>query len=287
MAARGVALDRVLDLLEWEPTGREEEHLDTGLWAVHRGDWLIICAAGWEYMELLTEDHAKALSKTAPTLYWWGDDTPMRSGLEEFADGTSRWLVDYRGTHGVSTPTVRGEPPDALEEARAGQQARQDAEGEDADVDHLYEIPHVLGELLTDFRHDDGDLPDGERRFILLRPRADPPDAEKSFRPIEERLQHGPLTLRLFGSESYGLQLELTASAAVQGVVLRQIDRDGDQVRNIREFAADLTLEAGASRDWWTAPRGGMTEYRLTLAGEAKALVLGARRPRPWWRFWN
>lgn len=292
LGVRGLELGRVLEVLDWEPTGAEEGLMETGLWAVRRGAWVVVCASGWEYMTLLAEEHGASLSKEAPALFWQGDDSSMVSSLVAYESGQETWSLFYDGQNGVSSPEVSEGEPEAVRLAVAQQQELQD--DAESDVDYLYESAHVAGDLLTGFRHDEGEPPDGEPLYLQLRPRTDPPGAKRSFRTLECSTRVAGVTLRVSGSDAYGLRATLTSEAAVEEVTLRQVDRNAEGgIASIREFAEGLTLAQGESKSWWAAREGAGTTWMLSVAGKAGEVSFedqakeSAKKKAAWWRFWE
>lgn len=131
----------------------QEEVYDPGLYAVAVGDWFVVIGDGSDFMDLVGRDQAIALSKHAPAVYFFTDDAPMCAEITSFVAGQPAWTVSYDGSGGVSTPTLEGIVPTAVQSILAEARKEQNAAG--PDVDHMYDVAANLGRALVGFRHDE------------------------------------------------------------------------------------------------------------------------------------
>src|SRR5258708_6265542 len=75
-------------------------------------------------------------------------------------DGHRLWEVGHEADKGIANLDVEGAPPAALREIEARLRAEQDeAGGENADVDAIFDIPVELAFACSGYRHDSGQFP--------------------------------------------------------------------------------------------------------------------------------
>lgn len=140
---------------------------DPGLYAVSMpGGWLVVIGDGWDFMNTVQEEHARALSKGTEALHFYCDDTSMGALLKAFCDGKEVWSLEHDGSNGPGTPVVTGKAPAVVGEIIAKCQAEQRASGR-KDVDYVYDAAPEIGRVLTGFRHDQT-LGNGEHLPILV-----------------------------------------------------------------------------------------------------------------------
>jgi hypothetical protein len=136
---------------------RSEPAYDPGLYggALPCG-WYLVLGDGWDYRDLVEEQHAAALSRAGgDTLYFCTDDGSMCTRLACYESGKAVWSITYDGADGVSEPQVEGVPPGLAELLAELQERQRRAGGSAAEVDHLYELTAEVGRRLLDFRHDE------------------------------------------------------------------------------------------------------------------------------------
>jgi hypothetical protein len=118
-------------------------------------DWYLIVAEGAEH-PYLAPAIATHVSAACELLTCTVEEHVMFSQASGWRDGRLVWSVTHRGEDGPVGLDVTGDPPSDLAGIRARFEARQAAEGgADADVDHLFEIPVVLVQQFTGFKHDE------------------------------------------------------------------------------------------------------------------------------------
>ncbi len=95
---------------------------------------------------------------------------PMVSQVIHRHGNGSSWSVAHVSEHGLFDLKVEGTPPDFFETIKAKQIAEQNAENEaDAlNVDHIFDVPILLAEHVTGFRHDRYELESGVPNFTIL-----------------------------------------------------------------------------------------------------------------------
>jgi hypothetical protein len=117
--------------------------------------WYLAIGDGCDYMDQLEEHQAATLSRVGETLFFYTDDAPMCTRLASYGNGSLVWAITYDGSNGVGEPEIEGDPPpcafDLLTKVRNEQE---EAGGQKAGVDHIYELTAEVALTLIGFRHD-------------------------------------------------------------------------------------------------------------------------------------
>lgn len=164
IAVRGRDRDDVLARLKCVVTTQHDEAVyDTGLYALDVNGWVFVIGDGWDYMDLVKREQASLLSNRGEALFFYTDDSAMAAELTAFAAGQQTWSIVYDGSQDERVPRLDGDVPTAVKTALAAARKEQAAAtGDDADVDHIYDVPPTVALELTGFRHDQT-LSSGER----------------------------------------------------------------------------------------------------------------------------
>jgi hypothetical protein len=152
IAVRGGTRDAVCSAIGLQPTGQKEEEPESD----------IVCTdlpAGWFLVlfnrEELANDVLKSLSKTGEVVYCFVEDHVMYSTAASWSNGKQNWRVSHDGQDETRLDLkVEGEPPAEFERIRKKLFAEQEAAGDDADVDYVYDLPAELAKHVVGFRHD-------------------------------------------------------------------------------------------------------------------------------------
>ena len=87
----------------------------------------------------------------------------MASAAFMYVNGVKTWDVTHESEKGLYNISTEGCPPIALQAIQAELKAAQDADGGDeADVDHIFDVPVALAAALCGYRHDRVALVSGE-----------------------------------------------------------------------------------------------------------------------------
>jgi hypothetical protein len=114
--------------------------------------WLIILAKDFNYP---TPRRMAAVSAGGMALACSIDERVMYSVARLYEEGRAVWSVDHNGGEkGLYHLDVAGDPPPELAAIRARATVEQDAEGEDADVDVVFDVPTELSLALCGYRFD-------------------------------------------------------------------------------------------------------------------------------------
>jgi hypothetical protein len=162
LATKGKPPETVLAELGLRATGVEGIAGESpALGATTATDWYLIVLDAAEH-RLIGADVVARLSRGCEVLTCTVEEHVMFSQATGWRDGREEWRVTHRGEDGPVGLDARGDLPVPFPAIRDELTARQAAEGgADADVDHLFDIPVVLVQAFTGFRHDE-DGPDGE-----------------------------------------------------------------------------------------------------------------------------
>ena len=143
-------------LLQVAPQGVRSDLPETDLWANGApDDWHVVGADGWKHVDRFVDDKlVSELSKGARVVRCFVDEHSMQSEASEWADGKVLWTVRHDSAQGASHLDATGELPPEFETLRDTALEVQKADGDDADVDHLFGVPQELAEARTGFQAD-------------------------------------------------------------------------------------------------------------------------------------
>ena len=152
LATRGLGPDGACARLGLQFTGESEVVPESPLSGLALGDWFIVFANDFSFVGSLPLD---ALSRSADVLTCSIEEHVMVSVAEGWADGKCYWRVTHDSRQGLEHVNATGQLPSVFSSILADQRAEQTrAGGLTADVDHLFDVPVLLGYELTGFRHD-------------------------------------------------------------------------------------------------------------------------------------
>lgn len=155
-AVREEAAEQFLQELGLSATGEAEElpeapismaRLDTG--------WRVIWSNEYAWPLLHPEQLAR-LSLHRDILLCLVEEHVMASSAELWSGGRRIWWLSHEGEGGPRGLDVDGEPPECTAAIRDDMEKAQLADGgDDADVDHIFEIPLQVARRLVGFKHDE------------------------------------------------------------------------------------------------------------------------------------
>jgi hypothetical protein len=117
----------------------------------------------------LGADILTKLSSMAEVVYCFVEDHVMFSRASGWKDGKFLWSVTHDCEKGNYHLEIKGDAPLSLKGIRAKLVSEQDeAGGEKADVDYVYDAPAELAKDLTGFRHDQGMPGMNDKPFQVL-----------------------------------------------------------------------------------------------------------------------
>ena len=160
---------KLLERLALSPTGETEEFpeslistakLDTG--------WRVIWYNKYGCPFLRPEDLGE-LSKEQDVLMCLVEEHAMASSSEFWSGGNRMWWISHEGENGPKGLATDGDLPACFPSIRRELEEAQRVDGgDDADVDHIFEIPLKVAQSLVGFKHDE-DCPHlVEEEFVVL-----------------------------------------------------------------------------------------------------------------------
>jgi hypothetical protein len=110
----------------------------------------------------------------------------MASSSELWSGGTRTWWISHEGIDGPKGLDFSGALPDNFQQIKSEMEAKQKQEGgKKAEVDYLFEIPLLIAESITGFKHDE----------------VCPHVVGNQFKIMKKKSQQGGLFSRLFGKK--------------------------------------------------------------------------------------
>ena len=142
--------------------------------AMSDAGWYIIVADYAEH-QLISAAVVERLSTDCDVLTCTVEEHVMISEATGWRNGRRLWSVTHRAEARALDIDAEGELPPEFESIRDDFTGRQEAAGgADADVDYIGEIPVVLAQRFTGYKHDEISKPFGGRGFEVLE-QIDPP----------------------------------------------------------------------------------------------------------------
>ncbi|MBW8910456.1 MAG: hypothetical protein JF564_00815 [Sphingomonas sp.] len=171
MGFQNVSKDQLLEQLGLTETGEEgyfEEVAKPYAYAELPGGWLILFVDDFDWAD---PQRVVELSEHGLVIGCQFNDKSMMGSVVSAAEkGGALWQVSHRPDyepHSAYHLDVKGDPPPALTALRDRHVRDQDEEGgEDAGVDHIFEVPLELAKQVCGFRYDES-----EHRFKGAQPK--------------------------------------------------------------------------------------------------------------------
>ena len=160
---------KLLERLALFPTGETEEFPESLISAAKLGTgWRVI----WynEYgCPFLRPEELGDFSKEQDILLCLVEEHVMASSSEFWSAGKRIWWISHEGENGPKGLATDGDLPTCFPSIRRELEEAQLADGgDDADVDHIFDIPLKVAQLLVGFKHDE-DCPQlVEEKFVVL-----------------------------------------------------------------------------------------------------------------------
>ena len=147
---------RFLERIGLSPTGKSEEFpespvssakLDTG--------WRLIWVNDYA-CPFLDPKALRETSSQTTLLVCHVEEHVMASSSELWIDGQRRWWISHEGENGPKGLDADGDLPECFPAITSELEECQQAEGGDAaEVDHLFDIPLKVAQVLVGFKHDE------------------------------------------------------------------------------------------------------------------------------------
>lgn len=181
LATKGKPSETVLAELELRATGVEGIAGDSAaVGTTTTSGWYLIVLDEAEH-RLIGDAVIARLSRGCEVLTCTVEEHVMFSQATGWHDGRELWRVTHRGEDGPVGLDTRGDLPAQFSRIRDDLTAQQQAEGgADADVDFLFDIPVVLVQAFTGFKHDESG-PDEPSAFEVLESTRSAPSPKPSW----------------------------------------------------------------------------------------------------------
>lgn len=160
-AAIKAGRDSVIQELNLTGTSEKEEFAESEITGAEiPGGWFLVIAQ-YNNLEFNKEEIMSGLSRLGKCEAVAGivEEHVMLSATSYWRDGECVWLVMHDSAEGLSHLETVGPLPPEFAGIRDRLFAQQEADGgAESDVDHIFEIPVKLGQILTGYRYDQ-DIP--------------------------------------------------------------------------------------------------------------------------------
>lgn len=156
MAIKGKQPEEVRETLEFIETNERQEFPDAEFSASKlAGDWYLIyinrCDSPYVSSETL-----ELLSTDCEIIACVVEEHVMYSRSQYWDNGNKVWQVMHDAQQGMLNLEHEGPLPVNFENIRMTSFAEQDAEGgEESEVDYIFEIPLILADSISGFKHDE------------------------------------------------------------------------------------------------------------------------------------
>ncbi|HLM12533.1 MAG TPA: hypothetical protein VK362_09100 [Reyranella sp.] len=164
-AIKGVERATVCARLQLSPTTNRRS--DGAIKALP-GDWTLVVLERCQH-PLLDEPGLQRLSLGCTVIAAHVEEHVMFSSAEQWTDGQRLWHIHHQGDQEIDNLTVSGTPPATFAAIERECRHRQATDVEKPVVDHIFEIPLVLAQSITTFKHDESPI-DGFEALEWRRP---------------------------------------------------------------------------------------------------------------------
>src|SRR5579859_682370 len=156
LAVREEASEKLLQSLGLSPTGETEEfpeslittaRLDTG--------WRVIWYNKYGCPFLQPQDLSRNSIDHDDVLLCLVEEHVMASSCEMWSGGKRKWWLSHEGESGPTGLSTEGELPVPFPAIRRDMEQLQTAEGDNAGVDYIFDIPSKVAQALVGFKHDE------------------------------------------------------------------------------------------------------------------------------------
>jgi hypothetical protein len=125
------------------------------------GGWYVVVFDEYDH-PLLGEQELRKLSKGCELVAAGAEEHVMASFSEGWRDGEWIWAVTHDADQGLQHLDAEGSLPEGFEALRRERLEEQEAAGgDDADVDHVFDIPLDVAVQITGFSHSETEPDEG------------------------------------------------------------------------------------------------------------------------------
>lgn len=170
VAVKGPTPETVQAFLHLRPTGERSEVPESDVDGVKLpGGWYVVVTN--RDFTFVKDDLLESLSALGEVIMCYVEEHVMASGAAGWRDGKCIWSLTHDSQKSVYHLDVKGEPPPPFDDIYDRlDQDQNEAGGENAEGDYIFDVPVALAKALTSFVHneDPPSLVEDEDPFEIL-----------------------------------------------------------------------------------------------------------------------
>ena len=121
------------------------------------GGWTLVVLERFRH-PLLDEPGLERLSFGCTVIAAHVEEHVMFSSAEQWTEGQRLWQIQHQGDQDIDNLTISGKLPATFAAIERDRRHRQATDEEKPVVDHIFEIPLVLAQSITTFKHDESPI---------------------------------------------------------------------------------------------------------------------------------
>ena len=167
IAFHGIGKSRVLERVGLRDTGEADSVNESPLSGAEvPGGWFILFSND---VEFISPKRLASLSRDCRVVACQVHEGVMFSRAFFYERGVSSCEITHESENGIYDLAILGSPPPEFQSVRDRLMREQNQDGgEDAEVDHVFEIPVETAAAICGYRHDQGKFDWGEPQFSKL-----------------------------------------------------------------------------------------------------------------------
>lgn len=162
IAIRGLDRETAYSRLRLTPTGTVGDYAQGNIGSRVLAEGWILIALGQAEHPLLTRSELQKLSADCQVVACNVEEHVMFSSSEYWKDGMCLWRMEHEGDSDALHLETFGELPAAFATVEQEYRSKQVLAGKDAETDYIFEVPLVLAQSITGFKHDESPFSDLE-----------------------------------------------------------------------------------------------------------------------------
>ena len=168
LALKGKAPGNVREELGFSETDNHEEFPESKINACNlSNEWYLIYINKCE-SSFVSDKVLGPLSNGCEVIACVIEEHVMYSRAQYWRSGNKVWQVVHDAQQGMLDLEYEGQLPENFDSIRASSFSEQELEGgEEAEVDYIFDVPLLLAETITGFKHDE-DIPDLEYTVLTI-----------------------------------------------------------------------------------------------------------------------
>ncbi len=161
---------QVLEFLNLDRTGVAEEFPESAITCISLPNgWFVVFANKFN-SPLVSAKSLEAISKDCLVISCQVEEHVMVSSATCYTNGILSWHVEHDTQKNVYHIASSGNvPPEFDEILKAAKKEQDDDGGENSEVDYIHDVPIVLAQTITSFRHDENMTDENPKPFEVLK----------------------------------------------------------------------------------------------------------------------